>query len=197
MDIKEFAVGLDGVEYGYEFHNDGKRAKDLGFVIVFGYSDDNTEFEGAIKEEAGSYEGATIYLDEIGIFEECGCECSHSVFAKEKCKTIKAVWHDEGPIAWTYETDIPHATFDILEDGEVWCRGIVFNIKSLRQEIEHKEIAGANLMRLRELVDIYVAAGVLKEEFEAFTDYEEPISTIEELIEQMEIEMSYWEPEGE
>ena len=53
------------------------------------------------------------------------------------------------------------------------------------------------LMRLLELIKIYNEADALEEEFKAFTGYEEPIETIEELIEQMEIEMSYWEPEGE
>lgn len=36
----------------------------------------------------------------------------------------------------------------------------------------------------------------MKAEFEAFTDYEEPIETIEDLITAMEEEMSYWEPEA-
>jgi hypothetical protein len=33
--------------------------------------------------------------------------------------------------SWSYETDIPHATFDVLEDGEVYCRGIVFALADL------------------------------------------------------------------
>jgi len=52
-----------------------------------------------------------------------------------------------------------------------------------------------NLMRLFGLIEIYNQAGMLREEFEAFTGYDEPIETIEELIEAMEEEMSCWEPE--
>jgi hypothetical protein len=50
--------------------------------------------------------------------------------AKGLCKTIEAIWGKDG-YSWTYKTDIPHATFDIFEDGEKFCRGIVFDIKSL------------------------------------------------------------------
>lgn len=131
MDIHEFAKMLDGREYGKEMTGIEKiRAKELGFVVVFGYSDDNAEFEGAICEEVGCYDGDTIYLDEHGIFEECESECSHSVLVKEKCKTIEAVWDSEG-YSWTYKTDIPHAAFDIMEDGEKYCQGIVFDVKDL------------------------------------------------------------------
>lgn len=135
MTIQEFANMLNGREYLSEIKESEKeKAKNLGFVVVFGYSDDNTEFEGAIDEEVGCYDGDEIFLDYNGIFEECECECSHSVLAKERCKIIKAVWDDEG-YSWIYRTDIPHATFDIMEDGEKYCRGIVFDIKSLADSL--------------------------------------------------------------
>jgi len=52
------------------------------------------------------------------------------------------------------------------------------------------------LMRLFELIEIYNKAnGILKAEFEAFSGQDEPIVTIDDLIEEMESEMCYWEPE--
>lgn len=141
MTIQEFAKMLDGRGIGNEIDRQLKyKAEELGFVVLFGYSDDNAEFRGALDEEVGCYNGTTIYLDEKGLFENCEEECSHWKLAREKCKTIEAVWHDEeeSPAAWTYETDIPHAEFDIMEDGEVWCKGIVFDIKSLEAEKEVK-----------------------------------------------------------
>jgi len=48
------------------------------------------------------------------------------------------------------------------------------------------------LLKLLELIEKYNEGGVLKEEFEAFTCYDEPIVTIEDLIEVMEDEMSCW-----
>jgi len=133
MTIQEFAKMLDGREMGNEMTSEDKeQARELGFVVVYGYSDDNAELQGAIRKEVGCFDGGTIYLDNDGRFlEECECECSYYQLAKEKCKLINIIWHDEGGPAWTYETEIPHATFDVMEAGEVWCRGIVFDIKSL------------------------------------------------------------------
>ena len=133
MNIQEFAAMLDGRSKGSELTiKEQEQAEQLGFVVVFGYSDDNTEFRGAIYDEAGSWDGGEIYLDKNGIFEECEEECKYSKAAKEKCKVIEAIWCGSEEYAWTYETDIPHATFDILdEEGNKWCKGIVFDIKSL------------------------------------------------------------------
>jgi len=127
MTIQEFAKMLDGREYlGEMILAEKELAKALGFVVVFGYSDDNAELEGAIDEEVTCYDGTEIYLNKDGIFEEC----KHSRAAKKKCKVIKGIW-DKEEYSWIYETDIPHATFDVMEDGGKFCRGIVFDIKSL------------------------------------------------------------------
>ncbi len=40
--------------------------------------------------------------------------------------TIDALWCKEPGYSWTFRTDIPHATFEVVEDGEPYCRGIVF-----------------------------------------------------------------------
>lgn len=45
-------------------------------------------------------------------------------------KQIEAIWGKDG-ISWQYKTDIPHATFNVMEDDEVYCIGIVFDIKEL------------------------------------------------------------------
>ena len=34
-------------------------------VVVYGYSDDNVEFDGAIREEVGAWEGAEIYVARV------------------------------------------------------------------------------------------------------------------------------------
>lgn len=131
MDIKEFAKKLNGREYGEEVtKEEEKEAKELGFVVVFGYSDDNTEFRGAIDEEVGSWDGAEILLDKEGIVEDC--DCKYGRMAKENAKMIEAIWcGDPVESSWSYKTEIPHATFDIYEDEIVFCRGIIFDIKSL------------------------------------------------------------------
>jgi hypothetical protein len=135
MNIKEFANLLHGRSYGREITSmEEKKAKELGFVVVFGYSDDNVEFRGAIEDEVGCYNSREILFDKDGILEECECECKYWEKAKEKATQLKAVWHDDSRegYCWTYEIDIPHETFDIIEDSEWYCRGIVFDIKELQ-----------------------------------------------------------------
>ncbi|MBU7006342.1 hypothetical protein [Phosphitispora fastidiosa] len=132
MNIFEFAKKLAGREMGHEITlEEEKLAKELGFVVVFGYSDDGIEFRGAIDDEAGCYLGKEIYLDKDGVFEDCNCECKYSKEAKKNTKVIEAVWCD-GELAWSYKTDIPHAKFTIYEDDEPFCQGIVFDVKELR-----------------------------------------------------------------
>lgn len=137
MNLKEFAALLDGREYGQEMTKaEEQKAKQLGFVVVYGVSDDLAEFGGAIHDEAGCYEGRKIFLTESGLLEGCeygSVHCKHHEAAKAKCKTIEAVWCGEGEFCWTYKTDIPHETFIIREAGELYCRGIVFDIKSLEK----------------------------------------------------------------
>lgn len=124
---------LDGREYGNVITRDERNIADvLGFVVVFGASDDLMEFCGAIEDEFGCYNGGTAYLTKNGLFEECECNCKWSERVKLKCQSIEAVWHNSGEYNWTYDTDIPHEKFDIMEDeNEKYCQGIVFKIKDL------------------------------------------------------------------
>lgn len=135
MTAKELAEMLSGRKYGMEITSEEARAaRDAGLVVVYGYSDDNVEFAGAIDDEVGAYEGATIPLTPAGILQEPDCgrdDCPHFAKEREKAKTIKAVWHDEGGPCWTFETDILHETFNIYENGELFCVGIVFCMEHL------------------------------------------------------------------
>lgn len=132
MGIKEFASMINGRERGNELSSKEEAlAKELGYVIVFGYSDDVTIFKGAINDEVGSYEGLSIYINKNGLFEECDCKCKYSMIAKSKCNKIKAIWGEE--YSWRYETSVPHSKFEIFEDDEKYCEGIVFDIRSLNE----------------------------------------------------------------
>lgn len=141
MTKEQLAERLNGRECGKEVAlADRNLAKENSLVVVFGYSDDNMEFEGAINDEVGCYDGGTAYLNETGLWvNECEYEgCPYAEKEAAKCKTIEAVWHDEGSPCWTYETDIPHATFNIYEDDELWCVGMVFEMAALAaREINH------------------------------------------------------------
>lgn len=137
-----FASRLNGREYGKEITKEEiEEAKEKGFVVVYGYSDDNVEFCGALMDEIGAWNGARIAIDNKGV----------GLYEEESCKyEITALWdgklddrlymkngydcHDENEdlIPWTFDTGIPHSTFMIYEDEEPFCRGIVINMEDLK-----------------------------------------------------------------
>lgn len=140
MTKEEFASGLNNREYGSELTQyERQRAKESGLVVVYGASDDLIEFDGAIRDEGGCYDGGDVYFDRTGVAQN----------GEKLANKIAAVWCgkvDDEPagdlsefqtengetITWTYKTDIPHATFMVYEDGEPYCRGIVFSIEDLK-----------------------------------------------------------------
>ena len=133
MTAKELAAMLNGREYGNEITAaEEKLAKENGLVVAFGYSDDLMELRGAIYDEAGVYDGGTVSIEKDGIAstDEACEQCKYFKAAREKMKDITAAWC-KGDVPWTYETDIPHETFNIYEDGELFCVGIVFSINDL------------------------------------------------------------------
>ena len=138
MTKEQLATLLNGREYRNEITElEEKQAKDDGLVVVFGASDDLMEFRGGINDEIGCYDGGIALIDEHGVLsdrESIDDDDELEEFFKRKpnTKKIEAVWG--GDISWAYKTSIPHATFDIMEDGEVYCRGIVFGISDLDKE---------------------------------------------------------------
>ena len=102
MTKEQLAAKLNGREYGREItHEEADEARQSGLLVLFGASDDLVELRGKIDAE-----GELLHID--------ACWC------KEK-----------GGPSWTFETEAPHATFEIPEDGEVFCRGIVIDVKEL------------------------------------------------------------------
>ena len=133
---KHYATIFNGREYGKEMDGiDEAELKKNGIVILFGYSDDNMEFRGAIDDEIGCWGGRTVYLTKNGLLENPGClhcdDCSHYKKSSDSSRSIKAIWSEhakDSEYAWRFETDIPHETFEIFEEGEKFCLGIVFNM---------------------------------------------------------------------
>ena len=127
MTLKEFAKTLDGTEYnGYPIFSKEVigTAKENGFVIVTGASNDLMEIEGIIEDEAGCFDGGKVYISKRGVEEN-----------KTK-NMIEALWcqaEDENGVVipWAYETEIPHETFLVMDAGKVYCRGIVFNLEDV------------------------------------------------------------------
>lgn len=133
MELKEYAKMLNCREYDYpQFTKDEIRiAKENGFVIVYGASDDLMEFEGVIRDEAGCFDGGFVWFNENGVTE--------GELGQETDRCIEGVWCDierkdnkGNTITWTYKTDIPHETFMIYEGGNPYCEAIVFSIGDIR-----------------------------------------------------------------
>lgn len=138
MTKEELAALITGREYGAELTEEEEaRAKEAGLLVIFGASDDLTEIRGTLSDEAGANDGATHRIDAQGFLpswdsidhdDEDECE----VYLKRKGGGIevRAKW-GEGDYSWVIETDVPHATFEIVEGDEKYCRGIVIDAREL------------------------------------------------------------------
>jgi hypothetical protein len=138
MNKEEMAARLTGRSYGEEVTcADEADAKASGLLIVFGASDDLLEFRGAFMDELGAYEGGSFRFHAGGALESWESlekddeEAVRHWFAdKDKSREIVADWNADG-YSWVIRCDVPHATFEILEDGEKFCRGIVLSVADL------------------------------------------------------------------
>lgn len=143
MTRDELASQLTGLEYPLRISKYLRaQAKAAGLVIIYGASDDLMEFDGALNEEIGAWNGIEVLIDQKGLLPDFETICEdgdkedlRDYFKREpNVRKIEAVWgEDDGP-AWSYKTDIPHVTFEVMEDDEPYCRGIVFSLADLGQE---------------------------------------------------------------
>lgn len=131
MTAKELAEKLDGRQYGKEMTiAECREARDSGLVVIFGASDDLMEVRGAIDDEFDCWGGGTFQIAN-GYFVKPRCDdckgCDLFKAATKDAQTIRALWA-KGEAAWTYETEMPHETFRIIEDDELYCIGIVLYV---------------------------------------------------------------------
>jgi len=133
MTKEQLAASIDGSEYPLRLSGQTtKEAAAANLVIVYGASDDLTEFEGAICDELDAFEGATHYLTAEGLYpgnQCCEDDCPNYIPPSEdNAVTLKAIWCPDEEKSWAFKTGIPYATFNIMEDGGVYCEGIVFSM---------------------------------------------------------------------
>jgi hypothetical protein len=125
---KQAAAALNGNQYRNEgSHELFTRMNEANprLVAVFGYSDNIMMLQGAECDER--YGEARFTKD--GLLEnECDDDkCPHFAKTAKNATLVRAIWGDTG-ISWTYQIDIPHETFLIMEGDDVYCRGIVFSL---------------------------------------------------------------------
>lgn len=118
-------------------------AKANGLVIVWGASDDLIEFDGAFRDEGSVYDGGTVLVDAEGLLPDSADdldtdeERQRYYERKKVAKAINALFN-ENDYLWSYETEIPHFTFDIVEtfgspnDTTPYCRAVIFALADLK-----------------------------------------------------------------
>lgn len=130
IDIVAAANALDGNEYREEGTCElFAHMKESGLVAAFGASDDLLEFRGAIDDEVGAYEGTEVRISN-GQLVQNTCdneECPNFNSHPPGSFLVKAEWAVDD-YSWKITTDTPCHYFEVLEDGEKYCRGIVFKV---------------------------------------------------------------------
>jgi hypothetical protein len=143
MTKETLAEQLNGNPYRYEINKEQERlAKESGLVVIFGASDDLLEFRGIIHDEIGASDGTVAHLvkkkDGVGVIgdeDKTDLDKHMEEFGLPSLSTleVEAVWcPDELDCSWLIATKHPHASFDIMEDGELYCAGIVVDIKDFK-----------------------------------------------------------------
>jgi hypothetical protein len=140
MTVESVAQALTGIEYPYVQLFSADKANEIAAsnLVIAACADHNEiVFCGAINEERFVDEiNPLIYLDSEGLLPSFDF-VDHSeyelreYFRRElQSKKITLVWDQY----WFFRTDIPHATFDMIdENGDLFCRGIVFSMQALSQ----------------------------------------------------------------
>lgn len=147
-----FAAKLSGRSYGEEMTREEEaEAKALNLVVMFGASDDLLEFRGALRDEAGAYEGADVALwwngPRLEIMEQR--EDADELIAAgwsppQPSYAVRADWSpDDLGCSWRITPNVPFASFDIMEDGQLFCRGAVIHaLSASAQAAENTEERG-------------------------------------------------------
>lgn len=146
MNKEQFAELLNGRQYRDEItKEEEKLAKENGLLVCFGASDDLLEFRGIVYDEVGAYDGGTALLvkkkgGKIDVIsEDCLKEVQEIMDDKElefdlpKIEIVAEWCPDDLECSWRIKSDLPHSTFDIMEDGELYCRGIIVEKSVIEQ----------------------------------------------------------------
>lgn len=128
MTKKDWAQKLNNRQYGEEITAEEEaEAKKDGVVICFGYFDDCLELRGFFEDEVGIY---TAKQKEVAINSK-GVTLTEEKVTKNH-SIILCSWNKEGYV-WHFKSDIPFEPFDILDDGEKHCRGIVLSLEDIKE----------------------------------------------------------------
>jgi len=145
--LKEFAAMLHGRDCQPGMTTDELLlAKQKGFVVVYGDSDDRVEFEGAIRAEGHTnplvkdQPAGVLVLSEDGELLDEGSDLYVEHIMKNS-NVINVFYCSKNGFNWAFESDIPHETFITYDGGydeeyadfdDGFARCIVFEVSSLK-----------------------------------------------------------------
>lgn len=122
------------------------QAARAGLVILAGPF---AHFDGAIEGTAdllgddGNSASGTVYFDAKGILPnyddiDTRDEVEARAFFDRKrlAASVDVICHKEGRYRWTFSTAIPNSTFEMLDDGQPYCKGIVFSLADAGLHVE-------------------------------------------------------------
>lgn len=134
MKANELARRLSGIDLGDIGTEIDREAAKAGLVVVYGAGRDMVTFIGAIGGEADVPEGGVIHLDADGLLPDVDAVSENDLPAyydrKRMSYLIDAEWEQNG-FKWSFTTTIPHHRFIVMNEGERYCRGIVFDFASI------------------------------------------------------------------
>lgn len=139
---EEFANMLNGRQYDKGMTREEKKlAKDSGLVVAIGASDDLLDLYGAINDEIPAFQGVEANFTSKGVYIEWMDKTeiknlvSKGWTPPSTAFTIKAEWCPKNlDTSWRITSSLPYASFDIMEDDELFCRGCVFNLPSAEND---------------------------------------------------------------
>jgi len=130
------AAFLNGSEYADVGTPSHLRAmKAAGLVAVYGLSNDLIELRGAIDEEVEALRGGVVSILPDGIIDG-SCTQDHCPYRERLVRgasTVTGVFDDDAAQGhvWRFETDLPHTTFETLDNGEPFCLGVVVSLEDV------------------------------------------------------------------
>lgn len=135
MDVNEIASRLNGREYCSELvPGEFEEFKNARIVVAYGRSDDLLEFEGAIYDEYSPFE--KIYFNEYGKQIQNRCDNDDCPYHEKEKKHAPYWIKAKGDLPWEWDTNIPHAVFNVMEYGELYGQGIVFSLDDLIRDFD-------------------------------------------------------------
>lgn len=146
--ITEVAMLLDGQKDNRPGDDEVKTLlKSLGFVVVYGLSDDLIEIAGVSYVEIDAYRGRFRDGEHQDLrFTSEGLVDDHTPpYDEEKGEFVDVpeappppgaaivdVHFGKDDLFWVFETEAPHASFTTTLHGTPFCRGLVLDLANLR-----------------------------------------------------------------